>query len=597
MGSTRPVDGAEMAKEVIIKEELIKKTCSLAMKDQKEPYLCNKSSLYPQPIFGDNNKSRVFCFSSSCSVDDWWSNRPFGETKVDSELFPSLKCIGLEEIATVNQAFQERFKAILSNPNFKNEVGEAVRSKKQVIFTGHSSGGAVAILATIWFLEEYRRKEHLDVKPYCVTYGSPLVGDRIINHSLRREDWSCFFINVVNRYDIVPRVLLAPFSSTDKHLQQVSNFFNQKSQSKRVLPENASDFYKSVIRNASSVASHAACKLMGSTNALLETVSSFVGLSPYRPIGTYVFCTGDRRPVMISNSDAILQTLFYSCQLSVAGDLQEIARKSFNDHLKYKQDILGSLQWESAIVLDHQRLGAIPLSSGTPYVESTTNEALDNLGLSEKARLCLRAAAEFEKQKYSNKTKINEKTGEIKSGIKELEGYKKNCEASGVCFYDAFRASDNEADFHANVTRLNLAGIWDEIVELLKRSELPDEFEVLGDWVELGTSYRRITEPLDIANYYRHLKNEDTGPYMAKGRPKRYKCTERWRDHDLRRPSELTGSCFWAQVEELHGRTGSPGSREEITSLNEKLATWIQEKELGEDVRFKNSSFMKLLES
>ncbi|MED6203495.1 Protein eds1L, partial [Stylosanthes scabra] len=61
---------------------------------------------------------------------------------------------------------------------------------------------------------------------------------------------------------------------------------------------------------------------------------------------------------------------------------------------------------------------------------------------------------------------------------------------------------------------------------MLKRYELPDEFEGKKEWIELGTSFRRLVEPLDIANYYRHLKNEDTGPYMIKARPKRYRYTQ-----------------------------------------------------------------------
>lgn len=48
---------------------------------------------------------------------------------------------------------------------------------------------------------------------------------------------------------------------------------------------------------------------------------------------------------------------------------------------------------------------------------------------------------------------------------------------------------DDIKDFHANITGLELAGMWDEIIEMLKRYELLDEFEGHKEWIELGTEY------------------------------------------------------------------------------------------------------------
>ncbi|KAI8018786.1 hypothetical protein LOK49_LG04G01999 [Camellia lanceoleosa] len=36
---------------------------------------------------------------------------------------------------------------------------------------------------------------------------------------------------------------------------------------------------------------------------------------------------------------------------------------------------------------------------------------------------------------------------------------------------------------------LELAGMWDESIEMLKRYELLDEFEGHKEWIELGTEY------------------------------------------------------------------------------------------------------------
>ena len=145
---------------------------------------------------------------------------------------------------------------------------------------------------------------------------------------------------------------------------------------------------------------------------------------------------------------------------------------------------------------------------------------------SDRARLCISPAKELEKQKLRNQAAIDEKKRDIEEQIRKLEASKSNCELRKSCYYDVFKISKDEEDFHANLERLELAGTWDEIIEILKPYKLPDDFECQEARIDLGTRYRCVVKPLDIANYYRHLKNEDTGPYMLKGRPKRYKCTQ-----------------------------------------------------------------------
>ena len=166
-----------------------------------------------------------------------------------------------------------------------------MNEKKQIVFTGHSTGGSIAILATIWFLEKYLRPDTSRASPHYLTFGYPLTSNHIFSHALRREKWAPYFIHFVLRYDIVPRVLLAPLSSIKQELQLILQFLNAKASAN--TPWEALNFYSNVMRNASSVASHAACNLMGNTKLLLETVTNFIALSPYKPFGTYVFCTGN----------------------------------------------------------------------------------------------------------------------------------------------------------------------------------------------------------------------------------------------------------------------------------------------------------------
>lgn len=583
---------SERLGEVIgTKEEVIKKACSIAMKahksTEKQPYIVEKNRGSPDVIFS---------FPGSWSISDWFSRNPFGEKKIDPHppQFASLRSIVNDQVATVNEAFLIRFQAIL--PQLQNEVGKAVAERKQIVFTGHSSAGPIAVLMTVWFLENFIKSDPTASRmpPKCVTFGSPLVGDFIFNHALRRESWSHYFIHFVMRYDIVPRVLLAPLSSLEPELEIILHFLNPK----RAIPMQeptgqASALYETVLRNASSVASHAACHLMGNTNKLSDTLSNFIELSPYRPFGTYVFCTGDRELVVVENPDAVLQILFYSSQLSSEVEGPEIALRSLTDHLNYQSELQNL---EIKVVAHLDNLDGLPLSCNVGA--GGLGLVLNNLGLSTRARLCLCAAGELQKQKLRNQDKINKKKTDIEKGLLILEGYKTRCEARRVSYYDAFKLSKDTDDFYANVKRLELAGIFDEIMEMLKRCELPDEFEGHREWIDIGTRYRRIVEPLDIANYYRHLKNEDTGPYLIKGRPKRYRYTQRWLEYALKISAGSSGeSCFWAEIEELCLRTINMGLFEDVKghvlSLERQVQKWVQDRELGDDIFFEDSTFFK----
>jgi enhanced disease susceptibility 1 protein len=255
------------------------------------------------------------------------------------------------------------------------QVQKAATDKKQIVFTGHSLGGSMAILATLWFLDNCKSEKR--IPPLCVTFGCPLTGDHIFSHALRREKWAPYFMHFVMRYDIVPRLLLAPIPSIEKEFVSILRSFATKSVD---IPEEAPDFYRTVMTNAASAASHAACKLMANPNLLLETVTNFTALSPYKPFGTYVFCTGNGKLVVLTNPDAVLQLLFYSAQLSSETELHEIARTSLLQHFGYENELKKSLEMQ--YVVDLKTLENLSYSAEATGGDSAAiNSALNDLGL------------------------------------------------------------------------------------------------------------------------------------------------------------------------------------------------------------------------
>lgn len=251
-----------------------------------------------------------------------------------------------------------------------------------MVFTGHSSGAAMAVFATFWTLEEYLNptKTQKPKPPFCVTFGSPLIGNHIFSHASRRENWSRYFIHFVLRYDIVPRILLAPLSSIEQTVGSIFQFLNPKFKTSIQDSTKAAEFFSSVMRNTASVTSHAACILMGSTNLLLETVANFVDLSPYRPFGTYIFCNGNGQLIVVKNSDAVLQLLFHTAQLSDLAELPEVAEVSILQHQSYEAELEDSLGMQNIVYLE--QLEQLPLSAdGSDSDVATISAALDGLGL------------------------------------------------------------------------------------------------------------------------------------------------------------------------------------------------------------------------
>ncbi|CAN8278174.1 unnamed protein product [Cochlearia groenlandica] len=552
----------------------------------KRPY--KKNEFYHKE---DTETSVFFAFPRSLSEKDWFfpdnKKSSFGEIKMKRDEFPCMRSIGNDIDATVNEAFLNTLQFLITKTSFCGYVGEAVASGKKIVFTGHSSGGATAILATVWYLEKYFKKPTDLPEPACVTFGAPLVGDNIFKHALGREKWIKFFTNFVTRFDIVPRIMLAQKSSIEQTLPQVLPLLDPTKTPVQENDMNVSNFYKSVMKDASTVAYQAVCDLTGDKDAFFETLSSFLVLSPYKPIGAFVFSTGTRL-VSVSNSDAALQILFYasSSQSRTEQEQSLSPNQSIRDHCSYGEHV----QSLGKKLFNHLDLNNLPLDG--EYAPLT------DLGLSTKAIQCVRATLEAEKQRVDNQIKIHKNKDKIEKKLTWIEDkYKPRCRTQKIGYYDSFKANIEDIDFDANVKRAELAGIFDEVLGLVKKGQLPDEFEGRREWVDLANRYRRLFEPLDISNYHRHLKNEDTGPYMEKGRPNRYKHSQRGYEHDrlkagVKIDGSICGSTFWAEVEELMGKSYEEG-KVTVRTIERLVEVWIEEKEVDPEQMFLEGSTFK----
>jgi enhanced disease susceptibility 1 protein len=469
---------------------------------------------------------------------------------------------GNDQRPSVHQGALSQFQEIWSTSGVQKQVSEDYEKGNTIVFTGHAMGGGIAALATLRMLEMQRG---LPKSVFCITFGFPLIGDEILARGVRRKKWADQFCHVVLRRDALSRILLVPSISVSKPLEALLPYWNRSMQSAadsmgstdstmaETLPGGIPEFVATVVQHCSAVSNYTSAAKMSPNNPLIAAVKPLVKLSPYRPFGHYLFCSSSGA-ILIENHYAVLPILYFSLQ-TLGANLEDFILQ----HVGYGYILPNALQ----NIVKFNELSDLPLSdAGSVIQDPRIKTQLDALGLGIQncqARLALRAAGQVLKQQSENLAILErEYPKKMETPMEKLAEYRQLCLRNETVYYDAFKKKQRgNVDFQANLNRLELAGWWDEIIQnKFDKDELPDDFQCRKEWITRGTYYRLLVEPLDIANYYRLGKNEDSGPYLTHGRPRRYKTLEKWLKNNEEQlqslPTKLTqDSCLWAHVEEL----------------------------------------------
>ncbi|KAI4341420.1 hypothetical protein MLD38_026147 [Melastoma candidum] len=85
---------------------------------------------------------------------------------------------------------------------------------------------------------------------------------------------------------------------------------------------------------------------------------------------------------------------------------------------------------------------------------------------------------------------------------------------------------------------------------------------------------------------------------MKAGRPRRYKYTQRWREHLEQLPKGSSGeSCFWAEVEEINihvaKKTPYGEVRNRVLEVENNLRRWYEREEVEKDIFLEESTLVK----
>ena len=158
-----------------------------------------------------------------------------------------------------------------------------------------------------------------------------------------------------------------------------------------------------------------------------------------------------------------------------------------------------------------------------------------------------------------------------------MEWYKKNFKDKGIGYYDSYNNLSYSSDLAVVRYKEMLTCYWEELVDEVEKKPHKVGVSFRTQWLSAGTDYRRMIEPLDIAEYY----NKGLKDYINKGRPKHYKQLEQWLN-EANKPASNSNqskkqnvasilskdSCFWAHVEEARISCKLLTSRE--SSIKEK---------------------------
>ncbi|KAG5621689.1 hypothetical protein H5410_006907 [Solanum commersonii] len=420
-----------------------------------------------------------------------------------------------------NPHFSVNKSAITLFASLLNELSalkEQLDNVSPLIITGVSLGGSVASLFTLWLLKDNNKR------PTCITFGSPLLGDSGLQQAIsERPSWNSSFLHVVSNHDPIPRSLITP------------------------------------------------------TNVIAGSIPQSC---IYNPFGTFLLCS-DSDCSCFEEPESVLDIMMemnlnsqHQDNRSLAFDYEQVLKR-LKDRVIFKGASqlfyfsVDQLQAGIDLQLEAIGIGGQQTSNMNPL----------------RTKVKKRVEESFAKKR--NAFDPGKKLNKMKEAMTWLEWYKKVTLKEGG-YYDSFKRSEyrrrdavksrQEIVKHQRV----LTKYWKTMVAEVEKMPQREETTFRTRWLYAGTNYRRMVEPLDIAEYYMKSGNID---YVNLGRSEHYKKLEEWRKEDnpsgngnyRRKSVSLTeDSCFWAYVEEaiINSKRLREGSLEEKENATEHLVNF-----------------------
>ncbi|KAK7381367.1 hypothetical protein VNO78_34005 [Psophocarpus tetragonolobus] len=447
-----------------------------------------------------------------------------------------------------------------------HQLKSEIESYHRLIVTGHGLGGPIASLFTLSLYDRNDEKKNSPEKKkddkkkplLCITFGSPLVGDKKFQEAISRSStWSSSFLHVVSYEDPV---------------------------SKRLNRETTG----------------------------------------YMPFGTFLFCS-DTNSTCFENPDSVLELLMNlindqnhgSHPVDYGNIVDYLYRKAIcKDFTPREKDLSNSNSLHASIYLQLEALG---LTTDMPQQQPQNTDINALVTTLEKLehKLVLQKRPKIDPSKKLNIMKIN---------MAQLESYKMNSKIRNIGYYDCYKNMNMPSDSDAVLYHKNLTKYWEEMVEQVDIKPQKEGAAFRTRWLYGGTNYRRMVEPLAIAQYY----NEGGKDYMTdQSRSKHFVQLEEWLKEEAEKATSESNSadksnvkpnsksekkknvesiltfdsCFWAHVEEallscklLEDVQSSVTQKEEATRELLKFEKYVygllMKYEVSSEIFLKQSSYM-----
>lgn len=228
---------------------------------------------------------------------------------------------------------------------------EILQKSKSIVITGHSVGGTTASLAALWLLCNLQS----NVSVFCLTFGSPLLGNASLSRAILRERWGGNFCHVVSKHDIVPRLLFAPEAPLTPQLHSLIMFWRSSMISPQFMPfaSQLCDELKAEIF----------CVVLGCLARAEEDMKSL-----FWPFGNYFFCS-EEGAICVDNATSVVRMMHLLFTTSSPS-------RSIEDHMNY-----GDYIWKvSSQVLEKRNFFQDNLSESS--YEATVALSLQSAGIS-----------------------------------------------------------------------------------------------------------------------------------------------------------------------------------------------------------------------
>ncbi|KAF3622838.1 putative senescence-associated carboxylesterase-like [Capsicum annuum] len=538
--------GQELA-NLLVSTDLLHHSWATISDLMNHAYLDNPTNTVPVlfKVYPFNSNGAIIAFVSSPTCT-------FHKEMVSSEVLKGSQApfgfisTKLNPHFSVNEATIALFASLM---NKLSAIKGQLDSFNPLVITGLSLGGSVASLFTLWLLDNISPKDN-NKRPTCITFGSPLLGDSGLQQAIsERPSWNSSFLHVVSNQDPIPGFLISP-------------------------------------------------------------TSGFAGSIPqsciYKPFGTFMLCS-DSDCSCFEEPESVLDLMMVMNSNSQPQDngFSLFDYKQILEHLKRRVICKGTPQL-CDFSMDQLQVGInLQLEAIGIGGQHTSNMSFLRNNMER------RVSESFLKKR--NAFDPGKKLNKMKEAMAWLEWYKKVTLNEGG-YYDCFKLSGsrsrNEVISRQEIVKHHrtLNKYWKRMVAEVEKMPQREEAVFRTRWLYAGTNYRRMVEPLDIAEYYMKLGNTD---YVNLGRSEHYKQLEKWMIEDepsgsgnnrTKAVSLTEDSCFWAYVEEAiisskRLRQGSSEEKEnsmrELAKFGEYVMSLIRRYSVTSEIFQPHSSYMK----